>query len=379
MSASPSPIAPAPGPCTQVYALSLQDVPADGHEQRTLDWIARRVARLCGLPYAGVRPPQAACAGFAVPDDTLTTAQAAALGVGEALLGGVVPHAFVATKVVSHPLVAAGADAPPGWNPACRIERATLPGHAVFSARDARIACARLLPLGPVRVKLASTRGGQGQRLLREQADCIAFLRDADDALARHGAVLELDLPQARSYSIGQVELGGVRIAYAGRQHDTRDARGERTYGGSTLMVTRGGLDALAAQVDTPALATAVALAHEYDAAVRTAYPGIAYTRCNYDVVLGTDARGLRRGGVLEQSWRVGGATPAELGAIEAFLHDPSLLRVLATTRERHGHAHLPRDAEIVCRMDDARIGPITKYRTLRFHGSQTLQPRNRR
>jgi hypothetical protein len=76
---------------------------------------------------------------------------------------------------------------------------------------------------------------------------------------------------------------------------------------------------------------------------------------------------------VLEQSWRIGGATPAELGAIEAFQRDPALTRVLACTRERHGATCLPRGAEIVCRTDDPRIGSITKYRTLRFHGSQTF------
>ena len=364
----------------EVYALSLQEAASGSHEYRTLDWIARRVAEICNLPYAGVRRLHEARGGFAVPDDTLTVAQAEALGVGDALLGGVVPFAFVATKVVSHPLVAPDAAAPPGWNAALRPERATLPGYAVFSAEDARIACARLLPLGPVRAKPAGARGSEGHRRLREEADCEAFLRacEADNVLAHHGAVLELDLPQARSYSIGEVQLAGVRIAYAGRQHDTRDARGRPAYGGSTLMVVRGGLDALAEQVRTPALSLAVALAREYDAAVRAAYPGMLHTRCNYDAVLGSDARGVARAGVLEQSWRIGGATPAELGAIEAFQRDPALNRVLACTRERHGAACLPRGAEIICRTDDPRIGPITKYRTVRFHGSQTFHARNR-
>ena len=43
-------------------------------------------------------------------------------------------------------------------------------------------------------------------------------------------------------------------------------------------------------------------------------------SRRNYDVVAGLDARGQRRCGVLEQSWRVGGASPAELVALAAFL-----------------------------------------------------------
>lgn len=363
-----------PTAATRVYALSLRQATPDSHEYLTLDWIARQAARLCGLSYAGVQRLEEAGPGFAVPDDTLTTAQAAALRLADAqLLGGVVPHAFVATKAISHPLVAPAADAPPGWEPVPRIERTTLPGHTVFSPADARLACERLMPLGPLRAKAAADRGGHGQRVLRTPDDCAAFARgaDADGMLRSHGMVLELDLPHARSYSIGEVTLAGLRIAYAGRQYDTRDAHGGRVYGGSSLMATRGGMESLAGRARTPAMRTAVALACAYDAAVRAAYPGIVRTRCNYDVVIGMDARGQPRAGVLEQSWRVGGATPAELGALEAFLQDPTLARALASTRERHGPAWLPRDADIVCRMHDARCGPITKYRTLRFHGSQ--------
>ena len=53
-----------------------------------------------------------------MPSDTLVGLEAArALGVNSEhdLFGGVVPHAFVATKVITHPLVRPRAPAPAGW------------------------------------------------------------------------------------------------------------------------------------------------------------------------------------------------------------------------------------------------------------------------
>ena len=49
------------------------------------------------------------------------------------------------------------------------------------------------------------------------------------------------------------------------------------------------------------------------------------------------DAVGRRRSGVLEQSWRAGGASGAEIAALEAFRADPSLPSVRAITREVYG------------------------------------------
>src|SRR5215218_5880680 len=96
---------------------------AHSHERATRDGIARRLAVLKGFDFVGeydpARPPPGPV--YLVPSDTLVGLDtAAALGVrGEDdLFGGVVPHAFVATKAITHPLVGPNAPAPPGWSPA---------------------------------------------------------------------------------------------------------------------------------------------------------------------------------------------------------------------------------------------------------------------
>ena len=78
-----------------------------------------RLAEALGWRYGGAfdpqrRPPPGGC--YLVPDETLTCAQARHLGIRDEddLFGGVVPHPFVASKVITHPLPGADAAAPPG-------------------------------------------------------------------------------------------------------------------------------------------------------------------------------------------------------------------------------------------------------------------------
>jgi hypothetical protein len=66
---------------------------------------------------------------------------------------------------------------------------------------------------------------------------------------------------------------------------------------------------------------------------------------------------------VLEQSWRIGGASGAEIAALEAFLATPALRAVRAATVERYGEGHAPPPhATIYFRGTDERDGPMTKY-----------------
>ena len=48
-------------------------------------------------------------------------------------------------------------------------------------------------------------------------------------------------------------------------------------------------------------------------------------SRRNYDIARGIDAQGQWRCRVLEQSWRIGGASGPEVAALQAFRADPAL------------------------------------------------------
>ncbi|WP_206862232.1 DUF3182 family protein [Lysobacter changpingensis] len=343
------------------------------HEAATGRWIGERVASLLGFAYGGVHVPDADYRGpaFFVPDVTLLTHEAHELGIvgPNQLLGGVVPHAFVATKTITHPLVDEPRAKPEGWSDALgrALEDVTLPGFAAFSVDDVARAAKRLFEQGlPARIKRADGIGGSGQSVATERKSLDAALAQLDPkSLARVGAVVELNLKPVKTYSVGTVAVGSHRVAYFGMQRLTRNRDGVATYGGSTLACLRGDLNDLLATLEDEAERRVLRCAIRYDAEVSRAYPSFFASRRNYDVALGVDPSGMPRTGVLEQSWRVGGATPAEVLALEAMHRDPQLSRVNVSTVEVHELVDPPLGAHVSFRAEDPAVGPITKYAML--------------
>ncbi|HSW19647.1 MAG TPA: DUF3182 family protein [Ramlibacter sp.] len=350
---------------------------ASEHERATLLGFARQLACLMGYEEGGLYDPSRPYARrpYFVPSSTLTCEEAAALGIRgpDDLFGGVVPHRFVGTKAISHPLVSAGAAAPSGWRAelATRLCDTVLRGHAAFSQADAREGGLRLLACGPLRIKAVRATGGHGQSVVRDAAQLEAALDAMDkDEVEAHGVVLEEDLDDVRTFSVGQVQVGGLTASYFGVQRLTRNNRGEVVFGGSDLDVSRGGYEAVLSLELTPEVRRAVEQARRYDAAVKEMFPAFHASRSNYDVALGRDAQGQWRSGVLEQSWRVGGATGPELAALAALNDDPARLRVRASCFELFGDSpEPPPHATVYFRGDDARAGRLTKYTVIEQHG----------
>jgi hypothetical protein len=181
--------------------------------------------------------------------------------------------------------------------------------------------------------------------------------------------VLEENLTDVVTYSVGQVRVAELVATYHGVQRLTTDNRGEAVYGGSDLVVVRGEFDALLRLDLSQETRLAVSQACVYDAAAMELYPGLFVSRRNYDVSAGLDAQGQRRCGVLEQSWRMGGASGAEIAALEAFRAEPTLDAICASTFEAYGEAEPPPHATVYFRGIDERIGPMTKYMVVGSYG----------
>lgn len=347
-----------------------RDDHASEHDRVTLVEFARQLAVVREYEAGGVYEPSRRYPGhvYFVPSSTLTCEEAAQLGIRglDDLFGGVVPHPFVATKAISHPLVDPGAAAIPGWNPAfaARIGDAVLAGHTVFNHDDARRAGLRLLASGPLRIKPVRATGGSGQSVARDPAEFQRLLDRIDPGeVNSHGLVIEENLSEVRTFSVGQVRVGDLAASYFGFQRLTRNNRGDEVFGGSDLTIVHGDLDALSALEPPPEIRLAVDQARRYDEAVHACFAGFFASRKNYDIVLGRDATGRMRSGVLEQSWRVGGATGAELAALEVFRKQPGRQWVRAATVEIYGESpEPPPHARIHFRGTDPRVGRLTKY-----------------
>lgn len=349
------------------------------HERIVHAVLAERLATLLGLGYGGEYDPSRRhdAQPYLVPSGTvigLREAQSLGLASEADLFGGVVPHAFIETKAITHPLVRPDAVAPVGWSRdfGTQVMGSVLTGYSVFSREDARDAGQRLLNEGPLRIKPVRATGGRGQQRIDDAAALDQALAALDEQeLATYGLVLETHLEEVTTFSVGQVRVGGLLASYYGTQRLTPDNTGEEVYGGSDLVVVRGDFDALLA-LDLPdAIRLAVRQAQVYDEAASACYRQFFASRRNYDIAQGVDGRGQRRSGVLEQSWRIGGASSAEVAALERFSADGAVNVVRASSVELYGEQHAPpAGATVLFRDADAEVGFITKCVMVEDYGN---------
>ena len=339
------------------------------HERVTLSVVAEAIAQIKGVKFEGLYDNAKSYSGnvFYVPDDTLMLDEASCLGIRVTtdLFGAVVPYPFVKTKAITHRLVDPSADRPEGWSStyAEMVQDVVLPGYTAFSVDDARTAAARLLSSGPIRIKEPLAAGGAGHTVATTIDEVETFLEAFPEAaIIAHGLVVESNLRDVTTLSIGQIAIDDVAIAYHGMQRVATNNAGCRVYGGSALVCVRGSWDALARLPMPDAVRLAAAQAKLYEDAMRE-YPGFMASRRNYDVAQGLDGKGRKRSGVLEASWRSGGASTAELAALWEFAQDPPLQVVEARAVKLFGSVHeAPRNALVHYRGDDPDDGPITRY-----------------
>jgi hypothetical protein len=348
-----------------------RDAAHSSHEAAAHAAIAQQLADLLGYDFAGAYVPGQRYPGplYFVPGDVLTALDAAeACGIRSAadLFGGVVPDRVVASKAITHPLVDAPTRVPEGWSSAFaeRVRSVVLPGYSAYTPADARRAGRALLHLGPVRIKPAHGNAGRGQRVVSDISELDAVVADFDEeALALDGMVLEADLVDLTTWSVGQVRVDHHTIAYYGTQWLTHDNAGEVAYGGSSLRVHRGGFDALLRESLPPPVRAAAAQAQLYDEAARQCFPRMFASRRNYDVVQGKDHRGQPHAGVLESSWRIGGASGAEAAALLRFHDEPGRRWLGVRSEERYGtDATPPPGASVLFHGADPVVGPLLKF-----------------
>ena len=329
---------------TQKRVVLHSNAEGAGHDLQTSLALARWLAEILGWSFSESwqqekqSAPQQAL--YFVPTQTLIGEQLDELGITgvDDLLGGYVQHAFIATKAISHPLVAQARKQPEGWSPQfCeRVRDVVLPGVTVFDPEDAREAAVAGLSRGALRVKQVEACGGQGQAVLHDADELEQWLRGLAPQVWAEGVVLEENLQQAVTHSVGQTLIDGLLMTYHGQQDQTENARGESVYGGSDLLLVRGDYIELLARELDPDVRRAIEYARTFDTAAALSFPGFFASRRNYDVVQGLGSDGELKVGVLEQSWRIGGATGAELAALHAFRQRPQTDAVRASTHETH-------------------------------------------
>jgi hypothetical protein len=355
------------------------------HEEVALGHVASIIAQLkkYDLAYGDRDAMHARGNVFFVPDDTLICDEAIQLGIRSEndIFGAVVPYPFVMTKAITHGLVDRDAERPHGWSTAFpeRVRDAVLPGFTAFNRSDGVLAARKLLTLGPLRLKPPLSCGGGGQILATQERQVEEFLDQCPrEELAAYGLVLETNLHQVETLSVGRISIDEMVMTYFGVQRTTANNKGDAVYGGSDLTCARGDWNTLERLPMANKFRTAIAKARCYDAAAAE-FPGFLATRRNYDVGHGLGTAREQETAVFEASWRVGGASSAELAALTALAEDPSLHVVAASSIKKFGrHQKAARGATIYYQDDDPRDGPLIRYTTLRRMPDTRYTPADR-
>jgi hypothetical protein len=340
------------------------------HEIVVHQALAEKIAGLLGTQFEGLYDEAIHMQSglYYVPSDTLIGKQEnSALHIEDAndLFGGLIAQPFMATKAISHPLIPNATAKPPGWSEQFdeQTADAVLSGYTVFNQQDADRAGRLILANGPVRIKPVLATAGRGQIVAHDQAELDQAIAQQDMAeVETWGLVLEEDLTDVVTLSVGQVNVAGITASYHGTQCLTQDNQGETVYGGSTLWVVRGDYQTLLKQPLEESVRRAITQAMRYEQAAFECFPDLIASRRNYDIAQGTNAQGERCSGVLEQSWRIGGASAAEVEALLAFAADPDLQAICASTHEIYGPTTLPAGANVLYEGDDPDVGFITKF-----------------
>lgn len=95
---------------------------------------------------------------------------------------------------------------------------ATLPGYTAFSRPDAMHAFEALSDGGNVRLKLPTGVGGNDQWRIADASQLAQVLDSLPDTyLGTHGGVLERNILQPTTHSVGELCLAGVRLRITAR------------------------------------------------------------------------------------------------------------------------------------------------------------------
>jgi len=340
------------------------------HEVVVHQALAEKLAGLLGTQFEGLYDDAIHTQPdlYYVPSDTLIgKSENSALHISDAddLFGGLISQPFMATKAISHPLIPNATGKPSGWSEQFdeQTADAVLAGYTVFNQPDADRAGRLILANGPVRIKPVLATAGRGQIVAHNETELDQAIAQQDmQQVETWGLVLEEDLTDVVTLSVGQVSVAGITASYHGTQCLTQDNQGETVYGGSTLWVVRGDYQTLLKQPLDESVRRAITQAMRYEQAAFDCFPDLIASRRNYDIAQGTNAQGKRCSGVLEQSWRIGGASAAEVEALLAFAADPDLQAICASTHEIYGPTTLAAGANVLYEGDDPDVGFITKF-----------------
>jgi len=196
-----------------------------------------------------------------------------------------------------------------------------LPGYTAFSPDDTLHAFDLMQAQGiNARFKDPSNTGGLGQYLVRDRTELEEVMALHVGKFKDVGAIIEADLQDHHTVTVGRVDLNGQVYSWHGRPYDVR-YNGTTRFGGNELTVVRGEPGELMAHAHT----AEDKLAIEQSGRVFEVYDLLdsTITRATLDAVQGVGSNGQFMSGITDPSLRPSASSAGEIRAIEAFVANP--------------------------------------------------------
>jgi hypothetical protein len=338
--------------------------------------IAKAIAKILGVStvLSGSGIADDSC--YQIPSSTITLSEAERRGVRSVddLYGVAIGvNDIPGSKVSLHRVIGSS---PHGYSRSVAnslTERGlVLPGYSVFNIESAQLAFQALHNDDySVRLKDPRQSDSGGQWVVECETDLLDVLQRLPE-LGTHGVVLESNLSDTSTLSMGSVIIDGVCYSFLARQFDVKHL-GKTRFGGGQVTFYQCELSDLADNVDDEYLKVAIekaSSAHD----VFSQYEPIA-SRFSYDVLTGVASNGNMLSGVSDQTFRVGGYTPAEVLAIErlhstANIKGANLDSVTALVRLIYDPTDDDRESAHIIFLDVAELMIVANLVDTGVHGS---------
>lgn len=295
--------------------------------------VAQNVAAYLGLSYYDEKPIRVkADQLYQVPAVTLVRDSVPnSIGTVEDFYGTLVNHRSQVGKAILHKSVSS--NAPGFYSPdfAHRVRDLVLPGFSAFSKADLIRTFKKheSTQTHSFRLKLPEKSDGHGQYQIRDQEHLDQILKtQSDKVVAEEGLVIEADLHDAQTISVGFAVLGNDTYSFIADQRNDV-AEGRQRYLGAGVIVIRG---------DMRRLVDATQSGSNHEKAVRTAqvfYDHYSHfdpvaSRLSFDYLTGYDKQREHLSGITDITARLGGTCPALLLSVLELKKNPQATAVKA-------------------------------------------------
>lgn len=228
-----------------------------------------------------------------------------------------------------------------------RMGGLVLPGVRVTSPSEVCAGYKKLKKGATVRAKQVDCSDGQGQYKIGSKREAKRIARKLQDVLDNQGMILESQIKDPKTISIGFGVIGDEQYSFIAHQRDEKfiaydpdlDEDTERNrYMGADVTVARGDISSLRKlESITQEEQKAIDTAQAFYALFKEEY-GIRTTRISFDYMYGNKEKRFGRkggmiGGITDITARPGGTDPALVLAARELQKDPSLTSVSATVK----------------------------------------------